>query len=199
MYNKLRLLQPEVIDYVRKTGRAPVTIELPPEMVEYINQLNRACIYVGQEKSLRKAAQRLQDDYPNLSIRTCQSRAADAIKYLYDFNDLSANQWRLFYADIMMERAKIADEKGDIAEARRCIEKAAEYTEAASKDRVDRDLTQYRPQLLSPDVTTERMGIEGASGLKQLKERALSIIDSRKDLSPEEKARLQKEIEAELG
>lgn len=169
-----------------------------PEVVAlYIIELNDATLIHKQQGSITDAARELQIKHPSLSLSTCKQRIYDSIKYLHSENNITADEWNLYFADEMMRLRTLNIIKRDFKEARLNMEKAREYRIAASENIINPDRVKFKPQIVSPDVELERMGIKSEGLLSDYK-KLMKIINSR-DLPAEEKGRLKSEVERELN
>lgn len=172
-------------------------VGIPTQLAEYILQINEASNLNRRYSSITECAKRLQRSYPELSISTCKSRIYDAINYFNSDCTVTAESWNLFFADEMMKLREVNLVAHDLKEARLCTEKAREYRIAASSSAVPKDLTKFKPQLVSPDLELDRMGVK-EKGILQSYKRALEIIDSR-DINSADKKRLRGELFRELN
>jgi hypothetical protein len=78
-----------------------------------------------------------------------------------------------------------------------CLMKSCEYRIKASANAIDPDRLKFKPQIVSPDIELERMGVK-RKGLLEARKRALEII-SKQDFPDSEKTRLLEEVDRELN
>lgn len=170
---------------------------IPPAVAEYIIQINAAQKIHKENRSISEAAIKLQKKYPNLAIATCRQRIYDSINFLNTSSTVTAEAWSLYFADEMMKLADLNIINRDFKEARICVEKAKEYRIEAAGSIVDPDRIKFRPQIVSPDIELDRMGIQ-KKGLLAAYKKAMKIIDDR-DIPETEKVRIRKEVDMELN
>jgi hypothetical protein len=82
-------------------------------------------------------------------------------------------------------------------EARTCLQRSCEYRIKASANAIDPDRIKFKPQIVSPDIELERMGVK-KSGLLSAYKKALNII-SKQDATDKEKQRQIDEVIQELN
>lgn len=177
--------------------RYPEKYGIPAELADYILQLNSANNIHKKNGSITEAAIALRKEYPTLSLATCRQRIYDSINFLNSSSTVTAEAWNLYFADEMMKLRDLNIISRDFKEARICLEKAKEYRIEASANIIDPDRIKFKPQIVSPDIEIERMGIK-KQGLLGAYNKAMKLIDER-DIPQEEKARLRKEVEIELN
>lgn len=176
------------------------TAGLPPEMVQYILQLNRASEIMRSDEtdgSQLACARLLQQEFPQISLRTARRRMADAITYLFSEEDNTPEQWHAFYADKMDRLAHAAEQSNDLSTAMKCYAEAHEMRVQAAAGRVDPERTRFRQILVSPDVQAGRMGLD-ETGMRELLRKAGQIID-RSNIPQREKERIRQETQLETG
>ncbi len=177
--------------------RVPEKYGIAPEVADYILQLNVAQLIHKKNGSITEAALKLQKEYPHLSISTCRSRIYDSINILNTSSSVTAEAWNLYFADEMMKLRDLNIICRDLKEARICAEKAREYRIEAAANIIDPDRIKFKPQIVSPDVEIERMGIK-KEGLLIAYKKAMKIIEAR-DIPEAEKSRLKGEVDRELN
>lgn len=170
---------------------------IDPAMAAYIIEVNDAHKLFWKYPSMYRASRKLMEMHPNLQLRTATRRVSDAISFFHSDCTVTADEWQLFYADKCEELANVALEAGEIKTAQSLISQAHDYRIACSANRVNPDLIKFRPQLISPDLQLDRMGVKKV-GLLKAWETIQEVIESR-DLSPEDKERLRYDASRELG
>ena len=96
-----------------------------------------------------------------------------------------------------MDLYKVALDAKDIKEARINLQHALECRVKASSGAVDTDRTRFKHQIVSPDITNERMRIERKGLLESYRE-ALTIVKN-VDANDVELKRLIDEVKAEFN
>lgn len=157
MYNELEKIPPEIIADYRKTRESQ---GLSPELQIYIDQLERSVELYRKNRSVRKAAKELNADFKDISFNTCRQRIYDAINYFHLNSTVKEEAWYHYYADYHDELSKKAENAKDYKEARLAARQAAEYRIQASKVGIDPDLLRPKDQILNPDISPERLGLE---------------------------------------
>ncbi|MDR3260212.1 MAG: hypothetical protein LBT78_00075 [Tannerella sp.] len=196
MLEHLHKLPPESVKIFLETRNAE-SLNIPNELAFYILQVNDASTLLDEHKSVTSCARELQNKWPELSVHTCRKRIYDAINYFNADCTVTAEAWNLYFAEVMMELAGVNRNAGDYNEERLCYERAREYRLAACSSAIDPDRIRFKPQLVSPDIELERMGVK-KQGILGAYKKALAIIDS-VDVTDAEKQRLITEVETELG
>lgn len=196
---QIRNLDPKTVNIIVQTKGQQVGTA-SPEIAEYILQLTRAYeIFTGQESdgTIMGAAQLLQKEFPQISIRTARRRVSESISYVHSQMDNCPDEWLEFYADKMDRLGHQCEMNGELEAARRSYEIACEYRVKASEGRVDPERTKYRRMLVSPDVQAARLGLAG-TGMRELLARGKQLIEE-SGLSNKDKARVLQELELETG
>lgn len=170
---------------------------VPPALAEYILQINAAYNLNKRYRSINDCANQLRVKYPELSLPTCKSRVYDAIQFFNADCDVTTNAWYGVFADRMANLFEVNLIAQDRKEARICSERELEYRVAASQNRVDPRLIQFKPQIVSADMQLDRMGIT-QKGILGAWEKGKSIIISR-DVAIHEKKRVVTEFARELN
>lgn len=196
MIEQLKKLPVNVIENFLD-DRTPEKYGISEELANYIIQLNAAQIHHKKNRSISDAATSLQKEYPHLSISTCRQRIYDSINFINSSSTVTAEAWNLYFADEMMKLADLNIIAGDFKEARLCNEKAREYRIEAAANIIDPERIKFRPQIVSPDIEIERMGIK-KQGLLGAYKKAMKLIDQR-DIPESEKQRLRSEVDRELN
>jgi hypothetical protein len=196
MIEHLQKFSPEEIEQFL-VSRDPKSLDIPPKLAEYILQINAASNLLKEHKYISECAKQLQELYPKLSIPTCKSRIYDSIKYFNHASNVTSDEWNRYFADQMMELYQKNMDGGDFREARLCLEKALEYNLAASAGAINPDRIKFKPQIVSPDIELERMGVK-KKGLMNAYFKGAEIINS-SDANETEKLRLFGELKQELN
>jgi hypothetical protein len=196
MTESLKKLSPEKIEVFRKTLDA-TAVGISPKLAEYILQLDTAAALYEKYRVISECARHLQEKYPELSIHTCKSRIYDSINYLNDECSVTAESWLLYYADMFMKMFEVNLVAHNFREARTCLQRSCEYRIKASANAIDPDRIKFKPQIVSPDIELERMGVK-KSGLLSAYKKALNII-SKQDATDKEKQRQIDEVIQELN
>ena len=196
---QIRNLDPKTVSTIVQTKGQQLG-NASPEMAEYILQLTRAYeIFTGSESdgTIMGAAQKLQNEFPQISIRTARRRVSESISYVHSQMDNCPEEWLEFYADKMDHLANMCEKNGELEAARRSYEIACEYRTKAAEGRVDPERTKYRRMLVSPDVQAARLGL-GGTGIRELLARGKQLIEE-SGLSNKDKERVLQELELETG
>ena len=170
---------------------------IPVKLAEYILQINFAANLHKKYPSITECAKKLQQEYPLLTVYACRQRIYDAINYLNTGCTVTTEAWNLYFADQMMALRDVNLAAHNFKEARICMEKAREFRIEASANAIDPDRVRFKPQIVSPDIQLERMGIS-PKGLLEAYSRAKAIID-KKDIPDNEKQRILGEARRELN
>lgn len=194
MYTELSSLPPEIIADYRKTGESQ---GLSPVLMTYVDQLDRSIEVYRKQRSVRKAAKILNGDYPDLSFNTCRQRINDAINYFHLNSTVKEEAWCSYYADYLDELSKKAEKEKDFKEARLAANKAAEFRIRASKVGIDPELLRPRDQIINPDISPERLGLEEFN-LKKLWIDSETFIEQL-PIDSKNKDRIKKEARENLG
>ncbi|EGK00443.1 hypothetical protein [Dysgonomonas gadei] len=171
---------------------------IKPALAEYILQINDAYNLSRKYRNVSECARQLRIQHPELkTLPAAKSRVYDAIEFFNADCTVTAPAWNSYYADVMKNLADVNLTAQDLKEARRCFERAREYDLAASANRIDPRLIQFKHQLVSPDVHLPRMGITQIGVLRAWEE-AKAIIRNTKNVSQSEMKRLETEVGREL-
>ena len=170
---------------------------LPVPLAEYVLQVNFASNLHKKHASISECARKLRQEYPALSIHTCRQRVQDAINYFNSDCTVTSEAWNNYFADQMMLLRDVNLVAHNFMEARRCMQEARKYRLEAAETTIDNRLKEFKPQIVSPEVDIERMGVK-KSGLLTAYRKAIDIIKGR-DIPETEKARLVREVEQELN
>ena len=196
MIEHLQKLPPEIVERFLEV-RDPKPFGIPPALADYILQINEASNLHRTNHSITECAKKLQQSYPELSIHTCKSRIYDAINYLNSDCTVTSEAWLLYYADMFMKLFEVNLVAHNFREARTCLQKSCEYRIKASANAIDPDRIKFKPQIVSPDIELERMGVK-KNGILEAYRKAVTII-SNQDATDKEKQRQIDEIIQELN
>lgn len=196
MLEHLQRLPIEVIQAFLKNRNAKAC-GVPPALAEYILQINDAYNLNKRYRAISDCANQLRIKYPELSLPTCKDRVYDAITFFNADCGVTADAWDNYFADRMAKLFEVNLIAQDMKEARRCTEREREYRLAASQNRVDPRLIQFKPQIVSADMQLDRMGVT-PKGVLAAYEKARAIIQSR-EIAPHEKKRILIEAGRELN
>jgi hypothetical protein len=171
----LHRLPVEIIQDFRKTGKS---LAIPGYIQDYILQLDRAVeIHNAEhEHNVSRAAMRLMESFPNISLNTARARIFDAINYFHLNNTVKAEAWDNYYADRLEDLAQFAISKNNITEARRSMEKAREYRKEAAGNILNGEELKPHVILISPEVNPELLGLKDFN-LKQLWKETQDFIE----------------------
>jgi hypothetical protein len=178
-------------------SKDPEQFGIPQKLADYILQIKEASNLHRTNHSITECAKKLQQNYPELSIHTCKSRIYDAINYLNSDCSVTSEAWYLHYADMLMKLFEVNLVAHNFREARTCLLKSCEYRIKASANAIDPDRIKFKPQIVSPDIELERMGVK-KKGLLDSYRKAIDIVGNL-DTNDTEKKRLIEEIERELN
>ncbi len=162
MLDRVKQLSTETLDKYLETRDANAAA-IPAELAEYIDWINIAANFSRDNFDRRSVAIQLQEHIEKvlgkpMSINRAQRIVDDSIALLHTDCHITAVEWNALYADRMDQLAELNKSTNNMREARRCTESALRYHVAASDNSVDPALTDFKHQLISPDVKMERMG-----------------------------------------
>lgn len=171
---------------------------IPEDIEQWILYMNEAANLLRENFDRGLAIRQLQDyvtknNGVQLSDFVARHVVDDSIVFFHLDCNVTAPNWNAYYAEKLDQLAQMNIDSGNLREARRCLEKAKDMHVAASDNNVDPALTDFKIQLISPDVTLERMG-ETAMTLNEISKMLKSL-----DVTDAERARLIKEASIELG
>lgn len=193
MYKELEKLHPDIVQHYRRTGKAE---GIPEKVKEFIDILDRAAEIFNTEKNIARAARMLQGDF-DIAFQTARQRIYDAINYFHLNNTVKEEAWHNFYADYFENLAKLALAKDDLTEARRNVERAMSARIKAASIHIDPDQLQPKDQMLTPDITNERLGLPDVN-LKKIWNDTEEFIDNL-NISNEKKEEVKNEARENLG
>lgn len=156
MIDRLEKLHPDIVQDFRKTGQSTA---IAPELQQYILQLDRVAEIHAFEHNISRAARKLQESFPHLTLMTARLRVYDAINLFHLNNTVKAEAWDNYYADQMENLASLAVAADNLTEARRCKERARDYRQNAANLAIDPNLIKPKIEVLSPDIDPARLGL----------------------------------------
>ena len=154
-----------VIDF-RKTGESKA---ITPEMQAYILQIDKAAELLRVESNITRCSKRLINTPAgkNLTYRAAQARVYDAINYFYINNSVKNAAWDMYYADRLedfarkCERIGLQERDGRLLkESRLALQCAHGYRTNKDENAIDPEDLIVKDQLLSPDITSDRLGLK---------------------------------------
>lgn len=190
----LEKLPSEIVQDFRKTG---ISEGIPAHIQSYILQLDRSVEIYRYESNISRASRKLMEDFPNLSFTIARTRMYDAINYFHLNNSVKNEAWDQVYADRLDDAAKVALKLQNIAEYRRCILKAHELRTKRDENAIDPEDLKIKDQVISPDISPERLGLKKHS-LKDLWVESAEIIEEL-DIDEKEKEELKREASKAIG
>jgi len=196
MIEQLKKLSPETIEAYLDT-RDDKALGIHPKLAEYILQIDSASKLHKKHRSISECAKHLQQLYPALSIHTCKSRIYDSINYLNDACAVTESAWYLYYADVYMKLFEVNLVGHNLKEARVCLRHSLECRIKASSGAVDPDRIRFKHQLVSPDITNERMRLDNKALLESYRESLLIVRNL--DVNDVEAKRLINELKTEYN
>ena len=185
----------EIGDF-RKTGKSNI---IPAEVQAYILQIDRAVEVYRFEGNITRAAKKLQSEFAKEGIcfNTARNRIYDAINIFHINSTVRNEAWDQYYADKMEDLAKLAIVLDDYGEARRCYMKAHEMRTKRDEAAYDPDKMKPIDEIVSPDVSFERLGLKDVN-LKKLWVNTNKFID-KLDIKTAEKNKIKEEVAAVTG
>ena len=196
MIAQLKKLSPETVEMYLET-RDGESLGINKKLAAYILQIDAATKLHRKHHSISECAKHLQAMYPDLSIHTCKSRIYDSINYLNDACTVTGAAWYLYHADMYMKLFDVNLTGHSFREARTCLQHALDCRVKASSGAVDPERTRFKHQIVSPDITNERMRIERKGLLESYRE-ALTLVKN-VDANDVELKRLMDEVKAEFN
>ncbi len=153
---RLEKLDPEVIQSFRKTQ---ISLVIPADLQEYILQISSAFEIAKHEGSVTRAAKKLCEQYPALTLPTAKKRYYDAITYFHVNNNVSNEVWDHFYADKFENLATMCLAKGKEEAAGRFIAKAHELRTKES-DSINPEDLKAPVFIITDKLSPEDLGFE---------------------------------------
>lgn len=183
-----------VLQDFNKTGKSAA---IPKAVQEFILELNAACRIKKFESNISLAATQLLKEFPGMAFNTARQRIYDALNYFHLNNTVKNEAWDHFYADKLENLAKVAIANDNITEARRCFQSAHNYRTNRDESAFDRSLLRPKPQIVSCEVTHERLGIT-KHNKKELAADSWSFVN-KIPINQAQKDRIKNEIIEVLG
>ena len=187
-----------IIDF-RKTGKSKA---ITPEMQDYILQIDKAAELLRVESNITRCAKRLINTPAgkDLTFRAAQARVYDAINYFYINNTVKNAAWDMWYADKLedfarkCERIGLQERDGRLLkEARLAMQSAHEYRTKKDENAIDPKDLVIKDQLLSPDITSNRLGLEQFD-LNELWKKGITLIKKFSAISDKERKTITTEF-----
>lgn len=194
--DRIRALPTDILSTFLLTRKNDGSI--PDDIATWIIYMNIAANLLKETFDRGIAIQELQDyvlknDGVRLSDFVARHVVDDSIIFFHLDCNVTAPNWNAYYAEKLDQLAQMNIETNNLREARRCLERANEFHIAASDNNVDPALTDFKIQLISPDVRLDRMG-ETAMTLTEINNMLKTL-----DVSDAERARLIREASIELN
>lgn len=120
---RLEKIDPLVIQEYRRTG---ISLAIPEDLQQYIKEISDAFEVSKYEGSVTRAAKKICERNPSLTLPTAKRRYYDAITYFHVNNNVANEVWNHFYADKFEDLAKLCIAKGKEEAAGRFFAKAHE-------------------------------------------------------------------------
>jgi hypothetical protein len=135
---------------------------IPEYLQKYIIHLDRAIEIMRYCGDLYKSVRQLMDEFHDegMSFSVARSRIYDAIHYFHLNNQVKNEAWDQYYADRFEVMANDNKKLGDLKEARLCLEKAHELRTSRDENAINPDDLKIKDQVISPDLTPERLGLK---------------------------------------
>lgn len=159
MIQELDKIPLQVIIEFRRTGTSSY---IKPELQKYIRHIDRAIELMRVNGNISSNADKLRAEFAsdNLSFNTARDRIYDAISIFHLNNDVKNAAWDQYYADRLEDLHEKCISEKNYTEARRCIERAHDYRTRDNQKAIDIEKIKPRKQIISPEVTHKRLGIE---------------------------------------
>jgi hypothetical protein len=196
MIEELQKIPTDIVQRFLETRNAE-SCGIPKRLAEYVLQLNDAANLFKKNSSISVCANNLQKLHSELSISTCRQRVFDSINYLHADCSVTSESWNMYFADEMMKLRDVNLIARNFKEARVCMDRARQFRIDASSHAINPNLLKFKPQIVSPDVELERMGVK-KKGLLAAYRRGIDIINKR-DIKDSDKKRMIEELEHELN
>lgn len=157
--DRIEQIRPNLISQFFATGECEA---IPEELQMFLQQLQWAMEIYEHERSITRAARRLQQrinaqQHVKIELRTCMARLYEAINYFQVDNNVPIKIWENQYANQFENLAKMCAMAGDYKTQSKCYERALECRRRASEiTEADRDLGVTF--IISPNITPEQLG-----------------------------------------
>lgn len=197
--DRIEQIHPDLISQFFATGKCEA---IPQELQKFLEQLQWAMEIYEHERSITRAARKLQQRINvnqgiKIEQRTCMARLFEAINYFQVDNNVPIKIWENQYANQFENLAKMCALAGDYKTQGKCYERALECRRRASEiSEADRDLGVTI--LITPNITAEELGFSKKS-LKDIAAKHnqgfyVSLIDSL-PIEQKEKKRLLRDAD----
>lgn len=170
---------------------------LPDDLKLYTRQITRAADIYGRTMNINQAAKVLTIEF-GIPHNTARDLVYDSVTYFHLRSHVRKKAWANFFAhEDLPKLKKLALAKGDIDLAFKITIEQFKILQTIEDESFSDEELEMRPQLISPDVTHERLGLKKES-LHKLFSEATKLIRSF-DISEEQKEELIKEATLNLG
>ena len=181
--DRIEQRHPDLISQFFATGKCEA---IPKELQKFLEQLQWAMEIYEHERSITRAARKLQQRINvnqgiKIEQRTCMARLYEAINYFQVDNNVPIKIWENQYANQFENLAKMCALSGDYKTQGKCYERALECRRRASEiSEADRDLGVTF--LITPNITAEELGFSKKSlkdiAAKHNEDFYVTLIDS---------------------
>jgi len=204
VHEKFERLHPDLIQSYRLTGKSDA---IPEDVKAFINILDSIPELNRIFPSVNQCARELVKKYTslNLAFRTAQEYVYYAINYFYLNSTVKNEAWDNYYADKMMELAKIALSNNSIYEARLCLVSAHKMRFNRNENSIDMEKLRPIIHIISSEVKPKMLGLPDNINLKSLwverkkkYEEAIDFID-KLDINQENKDQLIEEARLNMN
>lgn len=191
MLKQLDKIPYEIIRDFRKTGKSQALSE---ELQKFVIQLDRAAELHRIEPNITRCAKLLMvsPEGTNLALHTARARIYDAINFLHLNNTVKNEAWDYYFADKLEDLALVAIKAKNITEARRCMDRAHALRTNRDESAINPEDLVIKDQLISPDITSDRLGLEQFN-LTDLWKEGTTLIQ-KFDITEKEKKTISKEF-----
>ncbi|MBQ9474651.1 MAG: hypothetical protein IJU69_00135 [Bacteroidales bacterium] len=154
--DQVREIEPERLRYFLEHRESP---DIPAEIQDYILKLDCVARLTHKNNlSVRKAIERIQQEFPGTTFAQARSVYYDALDYFYLDDRLSARAWDNVYAEQFEDMKKLAIAANKLEIAYKCAVKAHELR---TKERESKDINWTAPVfLINTTVTAESLGFK---------------------------------------
>jgi len=193
-YNQLLRFGREEVALYRQSGESAI---IPANVQKYIDEISKASEVFTRNQDFMRTARYLKTEF-GIAMSVAQERVSDAINYFYINNRVRNKAWDYFFAlEDLANQKKLALKTGDLKLAFEITKQQHAILTKTEDEQYDEEQLKMKPQLLSPDVSVERLGI-AKFNLNELYSEASKKIGSW-NIPKEEKERLRREAALNLG
>lgn len=192
--NKLKKLDEIPVEIIKEFREKGTSEFLSENTQKYIIQLDKAAEINHFEPNISRCARMLMTmpECVGLSYNSARLIVYDAINYFHLNNTVKNEAWDNYYADKLEDLFLVAIKAKNITEARRCIERAHALRTNHDENGIDPEDLKLKDQLISPNITAARLGIE-TFNLHELWCEGRKMIKNF-DISDKEKQQIMKEF-----